>query len=203
MSSRLLVVGTLLGGIVLFAWQAVSHGVLGLPEKGMREFPGDSAGVVAHNIRAAAPTNGVYFSRYGVLAAVDISGDFADKTKQFVPMMAKQLALDLAIALVLTLLIGRLASPSVVQTGLMYALLALVFAGPVFLANGIWWNFPTGWNLGNVADQVIGFFLLGLTLAALERRFAEPQIETAERQGVRAPGGLGEVGRGQRVEGRG
>ena len=199
MSSRLLVFGTLVGGIVLFAWQFLSHGALGLPEKGMREFSGDSAGAVAHTLRAAAPTNGVYFSRYGVLAAVDISGDFTDKTKQFVPMMAKQLVLDLAIALVLTLLIGRLALPSVVQTGLMYALLALVFAGPVFLSNGIWWNFPKDWNLGNVADQVIGFFLLGLTLAVLERRFAEPAIETAERQGVRAPGGLGEVGRGQRV----
>ena len=201
MSSRLLVVGTLVGGIVLFAWQALSHGVLGLPEKGMRVFPGDSTGAVAHTLRSAAPTNGVYFSRYGVLAAVDISNDFADKTKEFVSMMAKQLVLDLAIALVLTLLIGRLASPSVVQTGLMYALLALVFAGPVFLSNGIWWNFPKGWNLGNVADQVIGFFLLGLTLAALERRFAEPAIETAERQGVRAPGALGEAGRGQRVGG--
>jgi len=199
MSSRLLVIGTLLGGIVLFAWQSLSHGLLGLPEKGMREFPGDSAGVVAHNIRAAAPTNGVYFSRFGVLAAVDISSDYTDKRKQFSSMMVKQLVLDFAVVLVLTLLVGRLASPSVVQTGLMYALLALVFAGLVFLSNGIWWNFPLAWNLGNVADQVIGFFLVGLTLGALERRFAEPEIETAERPGVRAKGGLGEVGRGQRV----
>ena len=200
MSSRLLVIGTLVGGIVLFAWQSVSHGVLGLPEKGMREFPGDSSAAVAHNIRAAAPTNGVYFSRYGVLAAVDISGDYTDKTKQFASMMVKQLALDVAVVLVLTLLVSRLALPSVVQTGLMYALLALVFTGLVFLSNGIWWNFPAAWNLGNVADQVIGFFLVGLTLGALERRFAEPQIETAERPGVRAQSGLGEPGRGQRVE---
>ena len=201
MSSRLLVIGTLLGGLVLFAWQALSHGALGLPEKGMREFPGDSAGQVAHTIRAAAPTNGVYFSRYGVLAAVDISANYSDKTKQFVSMMVKQLALDVGVALVLTLLVGRLASPSVVQTGLMYALLALVFTGLVFLSNGIWWNFPIAWNLGNIADQVIGFFLVGLTLGALERRLGQPQIETAERPGVRAQGGLG-VGGGQRV-GRG
>ena len=190
MRSRFVVVGALAGGVVLFAWQTISHGALGLPEMGMRELPNDTTAAAAHSVRALATTNGVYFSRFGLLAAVDISPDFADKTKQFVPMMLKQLMLDLGVVLVLTVFVSRLASRSVVQTGLSYGLLALLFGGLVFVSNGIWWNFPAPWTLGNVADQVIGFFLVGITLGALHKRFGEPRIDTAERPGVRAQGNV-------------
>ena len=37
----------------------------------------------------------MYFSPYGVFAAVDISADYADKSSQFVSMMVKQCVLDL------------------------------------------------------------------------------------------------------------
>ena len=94
MRPRPLAIATISAGIVLFAWQSVSHGLLGLPEKGMRQFPNDSTAAAAHALRALAPQNGVYFSSYGVLAAVDISADYTDKTKQFVPMMAKQIVLE-------------------------------------------------------------------------------------------------------------
>ena len=190
MRPRPLAIATISAGIVLFAWQSVSHGLLGLPEKGMRQFPNDSTAAAAHALRALAPQNGVYFSSYGVLAAVDISADYTDKTKQFVPMMAKQIVLDLVVVLVLAMMFGRLAEPSVLRTGVTYSALALAFMGLAFISNWIWWNYPAAWTLGNVVDQVIGFFLVGVTLAALARRFAEPRIATAERAGVHAPGGL-------------
>lgn len=191
MRSRLLVIATLVGGIVLFAWQFISHGALKLPEKGMREFPNDSAtATAAHALRALAPENGVYFSRYGIYASVGIGPTFGDKTKDFVPMMLEQLVLDFVVVLVLALLFDRVGATSVVTTGAAYAALALAFAGLVFVSNWIWWDFPMSWTLGNVADQVIGFFLLGVTFAVLRNRFGEQRATTAERPGVRAPGGL-------------
>jgi hypothetical protein len=63
----------------------------------------------------------------------------------------------------------------------------------------IWWNFAAPWTIGNVVDQVISFFLVGSTLAALRRRFGEPRIATAERPGVRAQGGLSPSDAGTRA----
>ena len=190
MRSRFLVIGTLVGAIVLFAWQTLSHGALGLPEKGMRVFPNDSMAVAAHNIRALAPQNGMYFSAYGVLAAVDISADYRDKRTQFVAMMLKQFAVNLGVVLILALLFDRIGESSVVRSGTIYGLLALAFMGMIDAGMYIWWNFAAPWTIGNVVDQVISFFLVGSTLAALRRRFGEPRVATAERPGVRAQGGL-------------
>jgi hypothetical protein len=177
----LLVVGTLAGALVLFAWQTVSHEALHLPERGLRAFPNDSSGSPAHVIRALAPENGVYYSARGVFAAVGMSADYADKTTQFVPMLLKQLLLDAVVALILLALIDRLGEESTLRTAATYGVLALAYQGFVDVSNAIWWNFPLGWTLGNMLDQMIGFFLVGLTLAALRKRFGDVGNETAER----------------------
>ena len=189
MRHRFLMIGTLVGALVLFLWQLVSHGALQLPERGLKAFPSDSMAVAAKSIRALAPQNGMYFSAYGVLAAVDISGDYADKRRQFVSMMAEQLALDIAVVFIITLLMGRLGDPSVVRSGVILGALAVALMGMVDVANGIWWNYTTAWTIGNLVDHAVGFFILGMTLAALRRRLDDARIETAERPGVRAQGG--------------
>ena len=198
MRSRLVVIGTLAGALVLFAWQAISHGVFGLPEKGLRPFPNDSGTAAAHAIRAVAPENGIYFSRYGVLATIGITPDYADKTKEFVSMMVKQLVIDVAVVFVLVLLLDRLAARSVWRTGATYSALALAYMGGLDVANWVWWNFPASYTVGNVVDQVIGFFLVGVTIAALARRVIGPDATTAERPGVKA-GALAASERGVRA----
>jgi hypothetical protein len=191
MRSRFLIVGTLAGALVLFAWQFVSHSALHLPEKGLSAFPNDSNAVAAHAIRAIAPQNGVYFSAYGAFAAVDITPDYANRLPQFTMMLIKQFVLDLGVVLILALLLNRVGDLGILRTGLNYAALALAYTAFVHVPNGIWYGFPTAWTLGNVTDSVISFFLVGLTLAAVSRRFGEPRTATAERPGVRAQGGLG------------
>lgn len=187
MRSRLLVIGSLAGAIVLFAWQSISHGVFGLPEHGLREFPSDSGtAAAAHVIRGLAPANGIYFSRYGVLAEVDIAPSYTDKTKAFASMMLKQFVIDLALVFVLVLFLDRLASASVWRTGATYSALAFAFMGAVDVSNWVWWNFPAAYTIGNVVDQVIAFFLVGLTIAVVGRRFTAPEATTAERAGVKA-----------------
>jgi hypothetical protein len=156
----------------------------------MRVFPTDSMAVAAHNIRALAPQNGMYFSAYGVLTAVDISADFADKRTQFVSMMIKQFVVNLGVVLILALLFDRIGDPSIVRSGAICGALALALMGMMDVGYYIWWNFSPAWTIGNVVDQVISFFLVGSTLAVLRRRFGEARIATAERPGVRAQAGL-------------
>ena len=199
MRPRFLLVATLVGALVLFVWQAVSHAALHLPEEGLRTFPTDSNAVAAKSIRALAPQNGMYFSAYGVLAAINISGDYADKRPQFLSMMVEQFVLDVGVVLILVLLMDRLGDPSLVRTGLTFAILALAFMGMTDVANAIWWNYSTAWTLGNLVDRVISFFILGLTLAAIRRRFDVPRVATAERPGVRAAGGLSASDTGTRA----
>ena len=195
MRSRFLVMATGVGAVALFAWQAVSHAALGLPEKGLRPFPADSMAVAAKSIRALAPQNGMYASNYGVFAAVDISGDYADKRRQFVSTMVKQFVLDLGVVLILALLMDQLGDPSLLRTGMTFGALALAFMGMTDVANEIWWNYTTAWTLGNIADQVLSFFMLGVILGALRRRFGDSRIATAERPGVRAAAfGSGDAG---------
>lgn len=199
MRSRFLVIGTLVGAVVLFVWQFASHGAFHLPEAGLKPFPTDSMAVAAKTVRALAPENGMYFSAYGVLAAVDMSRDYADKRQQFVSMMIKQFVLDVGVVLILALLIDRLGDQSVMRTGTTFGALALALMGMTDVANSIWWNYTAAWTVGNIIDQVISFFILGVVLAALSRRFGEPRIATAERPGVRARGGLAATDPGVRV----
>lgn len=181
MRPRLLVIGTLAGALVLFAWQATSHELFHLPERGFRAFPNDSSGSPAHVIRALAPENGMYYSARGIFAAVDMNASYADKTSQFASMLAMQFLLNLAVAFVLVLLVDRIGEESVLGTAGTYALVALAFQGMIDVSNAIWYNFSWTWTLANMLDQVIAFFLVGLAIAALRRRYGEPKTKTAER----------------------
>jgi hypothetical protein len=95
-------------------------------------------------------------------------------------MLIKQFLLDIGVVLILALLLNRIGDLSIFRTGLNYGALALAYVGFVHVANGIWYGFPTSWTFGNVADSAITFFLVGLTLAAVRRRFGEPRIATAD-----------------------
>jgi hypothetical protein len=181
MRPRLLVIGTLAGALVLFAWQATSHELFHLPERGFRAFPNDRSGSPAHVIRALAPDNGMYYSARGIFAAVDISPSYTDKTSRFASMLSKQFALNVAVAFALVLVVERIGEESMLGTAGTYALLALTLQGMIDVSNAIWYNFSWTWTLANMLDQVIAFFLVGLTIAALRRRYGEPKTKTAER----------------------
>ena len=200
MRNRFLIIGTLVGTVVLFAWQTLSNAAIPWHMATMSEFASDSA--AAHAIRAAAPQNGTWFSKYGVLAAVAITPDFADKTAgaAIVPMLTKQLVLDLLVTLAVVALLLRLPSDGVVATGVTLSLGALAVGAVMQFSDWNWYGFGFSYALVNVIDQAIAFFILGVTLAALRRRFGEPEeIRTAERPGIRAQSGLPASGLGTKV----
>lgn len=198
MSTRFLVVGTLVGAIVLFAWQTISNAALPWHMATMTEFVNDST--TAHAIRAAAPQNGVYFSKYGILAAVHITPAFTDLTSGTAigPMLGKQFALDLVAALIVVLLLGRFPVEGAVRTGVTFALAALAVSAIAELSNTIWYGFAASYSLVNVVDHTIAFFLIGAALATLRTRM-ERVAPTEERPAVKAQGGLPTSGTGTRV----
>ena len=199
MRARFLLVGTLVGTLVMFIWQTISNAALPWHMMTMRQFANDSA--TAHAIRAAAPQNGMYWSARGVLAAVAITPDFADKTAAAAlgPMMARQVVIDLVVTLALALLVLRLPAENKMTTATACALAAVAVGGVMQFSDWNWYGFGGAYALVNVVDQAISFFLVGLTLAAIRQRFGEPTVRTAERPGVRAQGAFPPSQSGTRV----
>lgn len=187
MNGRFLVIGTIVGALVLFVWQTLSNAALPWHEMTMREFGNNDA--VVQTIRAAAPSNGMYWSKQGILAAVSMTPDLADRTSMaaMTPMLVRQAAIDLVMALLLALVLLRIP----VRAGLAPAFtLGLAGLAAGIVAQGSDWNwygFGVGYAIVNVVDLTIQFFLAGLVLSMLVRRLA-PRTRTQEMAGVPAGG---------------
>ena len=57
---------TVIGTVVLFIWQTISNGIIPWHAATMKPFA-DTTSTAARVIMREAPTNGVYYSNYGVL----------------------------------------------------------------------------------------------------------------------------------------
>ena len=187
MNTRFLLVGTIVGAIALFAWQTVSNAALPWHMATMRTFESDS--VSAQALRAAMPENGVWLSTRGVVAAVSMRADMADKSVEMGGMLARQLALDLVVALVLCLVVTRLPAASATTTGVTLAMTALAVAGILAFSDWIWYGFTFPYAAVNVIDMGINGLVGGMVLGALRNR-------SMRAAGVAAPGGVG-VGMGE------
>jgi hypothetical protein len=198
MRSRFVVVGTLVGATVMFVWQTVSNAALPWHMATMTQFTDDSA--TAHAIRAAAAHNGVYYSKYGVLAAVSITPSFTDQSVDMAmgPKFGKQAGINVIVTLALVLLVLRLPLERVVRTATAIALAGFAASAVLQLSDWNWYGFGASYALVNVVDTTFCFFLVGATLAALRARF-EPVVKTEERPGVKAQGSLPTSGPAARV----
>ena len=195
MRTKYLLVGTLLATVVLYAWQVVSNVALPWHEATMRTFADDTA--VVQTLRANAPQNGVYFAPQGVLASISMSPDFADKTQQMGPMMAKQVAINIAVAFLLTMLVLRMRPDRPFQAGITLGLAGLAAGLMTQLSNWNWYGFALPFSLVNAIDLAIMLGLTGLSLGLLYRKWILPALpDTVERPGVRAEGGLPSAARG-------
>jgi hypothetical protein len=190
MNGRFLLVGTLVAAITIFAWQTVSNVALPWHQQSMQAFGNNEAVVKA--IRAAAPANGVYWSPQGVLAAVSMTPDLADKTSATFMgrMMGRQLVIDLLMAYLLTFLFTRLPAAGAVHTGRTFAIAGLAAGLVVEFSSWNWYGFAPKFALVNAIDLTIQFFLAGAVLAALGRR-----LRVVPAPGVSVPAGAGYGGK--------
>jgi hypothetical protein len=186
MRGKYLLYGTLAAGLTFFVWQTISNVAIPWHTATMSEFQNPSAAVQA--IRAAAPTNGVYFANQGVIAAVAFTPSMADKTQiSMVPNMSKQLALDLVAALVLCFVVASMGARRKRETVTLVAMAGFAAVMIKELSDWNWYGFSASYALVNIVDQTIGFALAGLVIAAIYKKVGGVTVP-AETPGVRAQG---------------
>lgn len=185
MNAKLLTLGTLAGALTLFAWETISNTAIPWHAATYRSFTDSNAVVQA--IKAGAPENGMYIDIRGVVAAVSFTPDMRDKSTLVGPMIARQFALDVVVALVLLLALQRFPRASTGQYAFVFAVGALAVSASIFVSNWNWYGFGAGWTVVNLIDRTIGYGLMGLALGAAINKWSG-RVTTDEWGGVKAAG---------------
>jgi hypothetical protein len=188
MTKRILL-GGVVGGVVMFIWGAVSHMVLPLGEVGIKQIPNEAAAIAAmrDNIKEA----GFYFfpgeehtpgmTEEQQQAAMK---RWEDKFRQgptgiliYQPggqeplspgQLLTELTSNIAAALVAAFLLWQASGLGGFGGRVLFVtLLGLVSSLAIDVSYWNWYGFPTSFTLATMADQVIGFLLVGLVLAKM------------------------------------
>lgn len=177
------VYGTLAAGITLFVWQTISNVAIPWHAATVKAFTSDAA--AAQAIRAVAPTNGVYASPEGILAAVSMTPDMADKSKSMGPNLLKQIVIDLLASLLLCLVIERIGVARKWDVALTLALAGLAAGIIKEMSDWNWYGFATSYAIVNEVDLTIQFALAGVVIGWIYKRGTRGETAAAGPPGVR------------------
>jgi hypothetical protein len=168
MNGKFLLYGTLAAAITLFVWQTVSNVAIPWHAATVKSFTDNTAAIQA--IHVVAPTNGVYASPEGVLAAVSFTPDMADKSKSMGPNMAKQIVIDLIAALLLCLVVGHIGVGRKRDMALNLGLAGLAAGIIKEMSDWNWYGFSASYAIVNEIDLTIQFVLAGIVIAWIYQR---------------------------------
>lgn len=185
-----LILGSLLGGLVLFLWGFVSHAALGWYDPQLRSFTNEPS--VQDEIVSGVSGSGLYllpnltpaqqglpkeeraaaeaevmerFSRGPTVFAVVRVGPQASMPV----LLGVQLLLGAVTALVAAWLLALAKLPTYGRRVAFVTALALILVLFAKLPNWLWWSFPAGYTLVESLDALIGFALLGAVLGRIVR----------------------------------
>jgi hypothetical protein len=180
-----LLLGTILGGLTVFLWSAVSWMVLPWHNTQFQTFADEAA--VSAVLKANAPTRGLYLlpSAHGA-SKDDKSGEAGVERMRAGPflfgvvrtdrhdwnfgqLLRRSFLIQAAAAFMITALLLTTRLPSYFGRVLFVTVVAGVAGILGHLPNYNWWEFPAGWTFVSIADLVIGWFFAGLVLAAIAR----------------------------------
>ena len=175
-------IAALIGAIVIFIWQSISHMFLPIGNMGFR-MPANE-GVVIESIASGAPDSGIY-----MLPALDPAkwndeaamAEWETRAKanrfSFVVVspaqenpasMAKALTVQFVCSFIMALVIAWLLAAAPWSFGMRVAGSAAVGIGG-WAMNSLplwsWYKFPTDYVLGTFIDQTIGWALAGVAIA--------------------------------------
>ncbi len=169
MKGRYLLVATLVGGLVLFGWGAISNAT-GLFQALEPSRFTDST-LVVETVKANAPVNGVYFDDRGLFAAVSLQRDLAPRYASLAVPLVTQLLIEFAVAFLLAWVLLRLPVWSPFGTGSIFAAFGLAAGGALLFSEANWYGLPLPYQLANLADLVVGWFLLGILTGVFRRKW--------------------------------
>lgn len=173
MNARPLVLCTVIGTVVLFLWQTISNAAIPWHAATMKPFA-DTTSTAARVIMREAPTNGVYYSNYGVLTVQAITPDMADKGRSMGANLGRQVPIDLAVTLTLCLLAARLRNTEPLDAAFGAMMAGLAGSIVLQLSDWNWYGFSPPYALVNIADTAIGFFITGYAIGWIARKTSEP-----------------------------
>ena len=183
-----LLLGTILGGFVAFAWSSLSWEVIGWHEKTMASF--QNADDVSAVISSHAPQDGTY-----MLPGAPPPGGSAEERKAAEAALVEKMqngpivvaavrrggfgsfgralviqALSLmAAAFLLTWMLLQTSGLSYARKVLFLAVAGLAASVIVDLPNWNWWGFSGPYTLVNLADSTITWLLAGLVIAKVAK----------------------------------
>ena len=179
MARKILIWG-IAGGFVLFFWGFASHELLPIGTAGFRTLPDDAALLEFMSTRMPEP--GIYFyPRLDLTAGEAEMQKWADKAASgpsglivhrplggmgMTPrLLANELLSNIACALIAAFLVAQLRPMSFARKAACVTLLGVLAWLAVVYSEWNWYGFPVAYTLGAVADQGVGFALVGLLLA--------------------------------------
>jgi hypothetical protein len=192
-------VGGVVGGVVLFIWGAIAHMALPLGEMGIRAIPPKGEEAVLASFRSAIPERGLYFfpgmDKHGTPSAaeqkaweakiqqgpagilvINPAGGEAMSPRQLLTELGTDVVAALLAAVVMTQV-----RPGYLRRVALTTLLGVLGVVTISVPYWNWYGFPLDFTAAEAIDQVAGWFLVGLVLAAVVR----PSVaKTANRDGA-------------------
>lgn len=183
MNKRILI-AAVAGGLALFIWASISHMVIGLGSIGMQGVANEDA--VLEPLRTNMKESGLYFAPFpegghnASEAAMKAAEEKSQRGAALIvyqahgnPFSAKllltELASNVAMALLAAFIISHVAG-SLAFRAFLVALMGLTAGLDVYVSYWNWYLFPTNYTMGVMADQVIGFLIMGFVIAAIVKR---------------------------------
>ena len=178
-----LLLGTVLGGVVVYAWGSISWMALPWHQATFQAFTNEE--VVSTVLQLAAPASGVYLlpkmgasaseqqlaherMKQGPVMLAAIRAHGADPND---PMFyVKGLGLELVGACLMTWLLLSLPGLSYGARVRTVTVVAFIAGVLIRLQDWHWWGFSARYTLVAILDLVIGWFLAGLIIAKAARR---------------------------------
>ena len=181
-----IVVAGIVAGVVVFIWSFVEHTVLSIGRMGVSSLPNEDAIVAVMKQSIHEP--GFYFfpgmdmskkptpeeekawqAKYtagptGVLVYQPKGGQVFSPRQ-----LAVELLSDIAAALVAGLVLAQI-SGGLGMRAFLVALFGLFGWLSITVSYWNWYGFPGAFSLGEAIDQVVGWFLGGVVLAAMVKR---------------------------------